>query len=168
MQEVTVSLICGNLVVEAELGDVGAVEVRGSITGREVIGIISVVEETKTARGIERMGPGVGELVVESVPVHLMQRDEQSIVMRPAESGPCHRIGAVAYERYAEIGVSTGIGVVRFGQQRWWFLLSDGGCLEAVAVDLAVDRALRSCDLWLVKGKRHGLMHPMVSAITHV
>src|ERR1700733_6741257 len=112
MQEMTVSLICGNLVVEAELGDVSAVEVRGGIPRREIVGIISVVEQTETARGVERMGPGVGELVVESVPVHLMQRDEQSVIMRPAERGPCHRIGSVAYERYAEIGVSTGIGVV--------------------------------------------------------
>src|SRR5580698_1056279 len=138
MQEVPAGRIRGNLVVEAELGNVGAVKVRGGITGRQIIGIITVVEEANSTRSIQRMRPGVGELVVESVPVLLMQRDQQSIVMRPADSGPRYRIGAVANVRYAEVGVSTGIGVVRLAQQCRWFFLSVVR-LEAVAIHLSVD-----------------------------
>src|SRR5271169_4761688 len=116
-------LVCRNLVIEAELRDVGTIEVRRSVTGRQAARIVAVVEESKTARGIERVRPGVGELIIEPVPGLLMQGDEQGVVVRPAHRGPLDRVRAIADIRYPEIGVSSSVGLIRLGEKRPGFFL---------------------------------------------
>src|ERR1700758_5378839 len=103
MQKMVVRLVSGNLVIEAEFGHMGAVEVRRGITGRESLWIVPIVEEAEAARCVERMGPRVGKLIVESMPSLLVQGDEQSVIVRPADGRPRYGIGAVANIGCAEI-----------------------------------------------------------------
>src|ERR1700739_35388 len=116
----------------------GAVYVRGGITGGEILRVVSVGKETEAAGGVERVRPRVGKLVVESVPGLLGYCDEQRIVVRPAEGRPQHRVGAVSDVRRTQIGIATGVGVVGFREQ----LVSLGICrLVTVAVNLPIDGA---------------------------
>ena len=88
VEEPAAAAVLGDLVVEAEAGDVGAVVVRRGVAGGEIARVVSVVEEAKAARGIQRVRPGVGELIFQSMAGLLVDRDQERVVVRPAGSSP--------------------------------------------------------------------------------